>query len=78
MRNDCSLFSVARSAGIVQISVKNLSGGLKGEDMAELPLGKAFWERLWHSELVPWCVSCLKTIGADIRYGEYQINEPRS
>ena len=50
--------------------------------MAEFPLSKALWQALWerlyHSEIYPWCVSCLKAIGAEIRFGEYQITEPRS
>ena len=69
VRNDCSLFLVAHDAGLVQISVSNFPD--KGEDIAEGPLGKALWERLCHSPIYPWCLYCLKSIGADIRYGEY-------
>ena len=78
VRNDCSLFFAARSAGLVRISVSNFPDGSKAEDMAELSLGKAPWWRLCHSDISPWCVSCLETIGSDIRYGEYQITEHRS
>ena len=78
MRNDCSLLFAARSAGLVRILVSNFLDRSKREDMAELALSKAFWERLYNSEICSWCVSCLKIIGADIRYGEYQITEPHS
>jgi hypothetical protein len=82
LKNDWSLFFVAHSAGLVRISVSNVPDEWKGEDMAEFPLRKALWQALWerlyHSEIYPWCVSCLKAIGAEIRFGEYQITEPRS
>ena len=82
LKNDWSLFFVAHSAGLVRISVSNVPDEWKGEDMAEFPLSKALWQALWerlyHSEIYPWCVSCLKAIGAEIRFGEYQITEPRS
>jgi hypothetical protein len=71
MRNDCSLLFAARSAGLVRILVSNFPDRSKGEDMAELPLGKALCERLYHSEICSWCDSCLKVIGSDISYGEY-------
>ncbi len=77
VRNDCSLFYAARSASLVRISVKDLSDELKGE-VVEEPLGTTLLEWLCYSEIYTWCVSCLKTIGANIKYGEHQITVPRS
>ncbi|PMD18883.1 hypothetical protein NA56DRAFT_222879 [Hyaloscypha hepaticicola] len=60
VRNDCSLFFAARSAGLVRILVRDFPDGLKGEYVVE--------GRLSQSKIYPSCDYCPKFIGVYMMY----------
>ena len=68
VRNDCSLFFAARSAGLVRILVRDFPDGLKGEYVVE--------GRLSQSKIYPSCDYCPKFIGVYMMYCEYRNFEP--